>query len=71
MSKFVKLYLEISGKIRELVIIIALVLDPWEVFNIAPITKLIKQTLPFQTKTEVTTDGTTDKETVDSDWDRK
>ena len=33
MSKFVKLYLEISGKIRELVIIIALVLDPWEVFN--------------------------------------
>ena len=31
--------------------------------------KLIKQTLPFQiqTKTEVTTDGTTDKETVDSD----
>ena len=38
MSKFVKLYLEISGKIRELVIIIALVLDPWEVFNIVPIT---------------------------------
>ena len=45
MSKFVKLYLEISGKIRELVIIIALVLDPWDVFNIAPITKHIKQTL--------------------------
>jgi len=45
MSKFVKLYLEISGKIRELVIIIALVLDPWEVFNIVPITKHIMQTL--------------------------
>ena len=44
-SKFVKLYLEISGKIRELVIIIALVLDPWEVFNIVPIKKHIKQTL--------------------------
>ena len=45
MSKFVKLYLDISGKIRELVIIIALVLDPWEVFNRVPITKHIKQTL--------------------------
>ena len=33
--------------------------------------KLIKQTLPFQTKTEVTTDGTTDKETVDSDGNRR
>ena len=45
MSKFVKLYLDISGKIRELVIIIALVLDPWDVFNIVPITEHIKQTL--------------------------
>ena len=45
MSKFIKLYLEIRGKIRELVIIIALVLDPWEVFNIVPIKKHIKQTL--------------------------